>query len=194
MKKTQLSFEYFEIKKHKKKYNRTAHGGTESKGKRKEFRPLSTKHTIHLVLKSDKARGQFSFLTHKNKPLVDTLLKSKAKKFGVRIAEYVNVGNHLHIKIRISSREAFQKFLKSITTLIARKITGAKKGKRFGRFWQGLAFTRVLRSAFEELQLKGYFEANRRQASHSYRERDLFLTEFNLWVQKLKTDIGDSSC
>lgn len=186
MKKQQLNFEYFEIKKNKKTYNRTTHGGVETKGKRKEFRPLSTKKTIHLVLKSDKAKGLYSFLTLKNKPLIDRILKEKGKRFGIKIAEYVNIGNHLHIKIRITSREGFQKFLIAITSLIARKITGAKKGKKFGKFWQGLAFTRVVKSAFEELQLSGYFEANRRQASHNYRERDLFLTEFNLWVQSLK--------
>lgn len=198
MKKQQTSFEYFEIKANKKKYGRTTHGGLPTKGKRKEFRPLTTKNIIHLVLKSDRATGQFSMLSFKNKTLVDQILKEKAKKFGVKIAEYVNVGNHIHIKLRAQSRQAFQKFLKAVTCLIARKVTGAKKGKKFGRFWQGLAFTRVIKTRFEELQLLGYFEANRSQASHNYRERDLYLTEFNHWVQSLRTNqsglIYDRNC
>lgn len=186
MKKQQLSFEYFNAKPIKKKYGRTTHGGVITKGKRKEFRPLSTKKTIHLVLKSDKAKGAHSFLTHKNKPMIETILKEKSQKFGVKIAEHANVGNHIHLKLRIRSREGFQKFLKAVTCLIARKVTGAKKGQKFGPFWQGLAFTRVLTSAFEELQLKGYIEANRRQARLGYRERQKFLEEFNDWVRGLR--------
>lgn len=190
MKQQQLSFVYFKTKSVKKKYGRTTHGGAATKGKRKEFRPLSTKKSIHVVLKSDKAKGSLSFLTLKNKTLIEKILKDKAKKFGIRIADHANVGNHLHLKVRAQSREGFQRFLKAITCLIARKITGAKKGKKFGRFWQGLAFTRVLTSAFEELQLKGYIDANRLQAQQGYKQREAYLNEFNNWVYHLKAQSG----
>lgn len=186
MKKQQLTFDYFANKPVKKKYGRTTHGGTNTKGRRKEFRPLSSQKTIHLVLKSDKAKGHYSFLTAKNKPMIEKILKEKAQKFGVKLAEHANVGNHLHIKLRIQSRTGFQKFLKSITCLIARKVTGAKKGQKFGPFWQGLAFTRVLTSAFEELQLRGYIEANHEQAKQGYQQRQKFLDEFNARVYGLK--------
>jgi hypothetical protein len=59
----------------KKRYNRTAHGGTLNKGKRKLERPLSTRKSIHLVLKSDKAKGRFSFLNPHNKLLVNRILR-----------------------------------------------------------------------------------------------------------------------
>jgi len=190
MKTPQLTFDYFNIKATKKKYGRTTHGGTPTKGKRKEFRPLSSRKTIHLVLKSDKATGTYSFLNLKNKPMVEQIIYTKAKKFGVKIAEIANAGNHLHIKLRAQSREAFQKFLKAVTCLIARKVTGARKGKKFGRFWQGLAFTRVIKTKFEELQLTGYFEANRRQIKDGYAAREAFLSDFNDWVYKLKRESG----
>lgn len=188
MKTQQLTLNYFNIKKNKKTYGRTTHGGTETKGKRKEFRPLSTKKSIHLVLKSDKATGPYSFLSLKNKPIVEQIVYEKAKKFGVKIAEVANAGNHLHIKLRAQSRDAFQKFLKAIACLIARKVTGARKGKKFGRFWQGLAFTRVIKSKFEELQLSGYFEANRRQICDGYAAREAFLSDFNDWVYGLRKE------
>ena len=38
--------------------------------------------------------------------------------------------------------------------VLCESCTGAKKGNRFGRFWDGLAYTRVLLSRFEELSLK----------------------------------------
>jgi REP element-mobilizing transposase RayT len=166
----------------KKRYNRTSHGGAPTKGKRKLERPLSSKQWIHLVLKSDKAKGHMSFLNPKHKIFVEQLLKEKASKFGVRIADQVNVGNHVHLKIRIHSRELFQKFLKSVTTLIARKVTGARKGKPFGRFWQNLAYTRVLKSYIEELNLRGYFQANLVEASMGYEARERALKRFNKWV------------
>lgn len=177
-------FDYFDTSKTRKRYGRTQHGGSKTKGHRKLERPLSTTRPIHLVLKSHKAKGSLSFLTGKNKPFIESLIKEKAKKFGVKISEYVNVGNHLHLKIKISSRESFQKFLKSITNLIARKITGAKRGQSFGKFWQGQAFTRVLVSRFEELNLYGYIKANKIEAAESKSAREDYLKRFNAWVYR----------
>ena len=155
--KQQNLFDHFDLKQTRRRYGRTQHGGASTKGHRKLERPLSTKRWIHLVLKSDKAKGFLSFLHAKNKTWVEGILRAKAKKFGVRIDQMVNMGNHFHLKIKISSREGMGQFLKSTTTQIARKLTGARRGKPFGRFWQGLAFTRVLMSSLEELHLRGYF-------------------------------------
>jgi hypothetical protein len=182
MKSKQLSL--FEKSKEGLRYGRTEYGGAKTKGFRKLERPLSTKKWIHLVLKSDKAVGQLSFLSIQNRPKVESLLKLKAKKFGVHIAELVNVGNHFHLKIKITNRENFGRYLKSVTSLIARAVTGAKKGKPFGRFWQGLAYTRVLKTALEELRLRGYLEANRREAMQSLEARKNFLVRFNRWIKQ----------
>ncbi len=168
----------------KKRYFRTYHGGTTGIGRRKLERPLGKRNWLHLVLKSDKAVGKLSFLGAKNKIIVEKIIMDKARKFGVIIADIANVGNHIHLKVRITTRELFQKFLKSVTALIARKVTGAKKGRPFGKFWQGLAYTRVLKSYLEELNLKGYFTANRSEAAHGPEARDRVLKAFNRWVYK----------
>lgn len=175
-------FDYFDKARSRRRYGRTQHGGIVTKGHRKLERPLSTKKWIHLILKSDKAEGALSFLRPTNKIIVHRIIHGKAKKFGVKIATGANVGNHIHLKIRIQNRESFQKFLKAITCLIARKVTGARKGKKFGRFWQGLAFTRVLTSSLEELNLKGYIKANQIEAKKGKQARTKFLTAFNAWV------------
>ncbi len=180
MKSKQLSL--FENSLEGRRYGRTEYGGARAKGFRKLERPLSTKKWIHLVLKSDKAVGSLSFLNLKNKATVENLIKSKAKKFGVLIAELVNVGNHFHLKVKITSRESFGQYLRSVTSLIARTVTGAKRGKRFGRFWQGLAYTRILKTALEELRLRVYFNANRIEVSHSPLAREVYLKRFNRWV------------
>ena len=184
MKKQTNIFDYFQTKQTRKRYGRTTHGGAKLKGHRKLERPLSTKRWIHLVLKSEKAKGSMSFLNARNQIFIQKLQSEKAKKFGIKVARFVNVGNHLHFKIKISSRENFQKFLKSMTTQIARYVTGARKGKPFGRFWQGLAYSRVLCSSRENLILDGYLAGNREEVTSGYSGREIFLDLFHSWIYK----------
>jgi REP element-mobilizing transposase RayT len=164
--------------------NTTIHGGSRTAGKRKNKRPLSTKHAIHLVLKSKKAIGQQSFFKHQEK--IHSILNKYSKKHGVQIQDSVNMGNHIHLKIKITTREHFKNFLRTVTALIARVVTNAKKGQKFGKFWDALAFTRVLKSKIENLQLTGYFRANRVEKNRNYRTREKYLTEFNEWIYRLK--------
>jgi REP element-mobilizing transposase RayT len=169
-------------KQSKKRYTRTAHGGSLALGKRKLERPLSSKEWIHLVLKSDKAKGSLSLLSMNHKPAIVRIIEDKAQKFGVKIADQVYMRDHVHLKIRIHSRPLFQKFLRAITTLIARKVTGARRGKPFGKFWQGLAFTRVLKSYKEELMLRGYFHANRVEKELGFKARERSLERHKQWL------------
>lgn len=74
----------------------------------------------------------------------------------------------------------------AFTALLARKITGAKKGNKFGRFWDGLAYTRVLLSKFEDLGLKIYFEGNHLERELGYQERERYLKSFNQWIYQLR--------
>ncbi|HWU42005.1 MAG TPA: hypothetical protein VN132_01165, partial [Bdellovibrio sp.] len=76
--------------------------------------------------------------------------------------------------------------LRTVTALIARQVTKAKKGKSFGRFWDGIPFTRILKTSYEEFQLRGYFKANRVQRQHGYEQRKLYLDQFNEWIYKLR--------
>jgi REP element-mobilizing transposase RayT len=186
MKNQKSLFEFSDDKSTERRYARRVHGGVSKKPARKLERPLSRKGFIHLILKSEKAKGTLSFLKRDNDIAVRNILREKAKKFGVVIADFANVGNHLHIKIKVQSRESFQKFLKAVTCLIARKITGARRGKPFGKFWQALAFTRIITSRLEELRLRGYFEGNRREAKQGHAAREDFLAEYEAWIRRLK--------
>ena len=114
-------------------------------------------------------------LAPRNVNWIAKLLPVKAKKFGVELKEFVNMGDHIHFEIRILNRRCFQNFLRSITSLIARHVTGARKGVRFGRFWEGLAFTRVVETSFEEWKLREYFIANRVERQHGYEAREKYL-------------------
>lgn len=170
--------------KHMKSFKRWTHGGTSLKKRRKRARPLVPNQITHVVFKSSKAKGKLSFYHHKYK--VSQLLKQRSKKFFVEILDFVNMGNHLHLKVRFKDPSLFKKFLISYPAMLARAITGARKGKPFGKFWDGLVYTRVLTSKLEELGLKGYFEGNHRQRELGYAERERYLKQFNQFLYRLK--------
>lgn len=169
---------------------RAAHGGSFAHGRRKEKRPLSLKRPMHLVLRSEKACGAWNLLWHGRK--VDALLKKQAQRHHVRILHYVNVGNHLHIKLRVYSRESFGAFLKSFSALLARAVTGARRGHALGekqgrvlgaKFWDSLAYTRILYSRFEEKILARYFSANALEVDHGHEVREIFLGKGPIWAR-----------
>jgi len=159
-------------------------GGVSLKKRRKVARPLREGLIHHVVFKSQKAYGKLSFYTHKQ--LVSSLLKERSRRHFVEVLDWVNMGNHLHLKVRFRDRKRFQNFLRTFSAILARKITGAHRGKEFGKFWDGLVFTRILISKFEELGLRGYFEGNHRQRELGYSERQRFLTQWNQFLYRLR--------
>jgi REP element-mobilizing transposase RayT len=161
-----------------------SHGGVSLKKRRKVARPLLENKITHIVFKSSKARNQYSFYRHKN--TVGSLLRKTSRQFFIEILDWVNMGNHLHLKVRFKDKSRMKQFLKSFPGLLARKITGAKKGNKFGRFWDGLAYTRVLLNSLEEYGLRSYFEANHRQRELGYSERVDYLKRFNQRIYRLK--------
>lgn len=156
---------------------RVAHGGDEALGRRKLRRPLSLKKPMHLTMRAARARGQLSMNTRRNEDRVEAIVRKQAKKFGVKLLQFANVGNHLHLIVKSSTREGFQQFLRSITALIARFITGACRGNPFGKFWDSLAFSRILESALELRYAKDYVLANRVEAIAGIKARERFLAE-----------------
>ena len=121
---------------------------------------MDPKSTLHLVLKSSRARGQWSLLAKRNKLKVEDTLKKLARQNGIKIYRFINVGNHLHILIQAQRRENFQRFLRLFTGRVAMMITGAKKGNKQGKFWDGLAFTRVVKWGHDFKSMTRYFLKN----------------------------------
>lgn len=188
MKATQASlFDQLETKAQKREYSkRVTHGGASAKGIRKLRRPLATKKWIHLIMKSDKAFGRLSMLSSKNSKFVGNVVIEKARKFKVELKDFVSMGNHIHFQIRVRRREDFQNFLRSISSLIARYVTGARKGKTFGRFWEALAFTRIIQTGIELMGVEGYLLANKIEKRHGRGAREVYLQAFNRWLKGFK--------
>jgi REP element-mobilizing transposase RayT len=129
-----------------------SHGGVLNKKKRKGRRPIDTKKPLHVVMRSTKATKQLSFIRHHQ--AIKEILRANAERFRISIYSWANSGNHLHLLIRGKSRGEIQNFLRTVTALIARRVTGAKKGNPFkGKFWDQLVFTRLLNSWQREFRV-----------------------------------------
>jgi REP element-mobilizing transposase RayT len=124
--------------------NVTAHGGESAHGKRKTMRPLDPKQAVHLILKSSRALGPHSMLSPRHCNRIETLAHNLAKKWGIRIYRYANVGNHLHFLVKSRTRRAWRAFLRELSGSIAILVTGARKGQA-EKFWDQLAFTRIVK-------------------------------------------------
>src|SRR5262249_33152263 len=115
---------------------RTEHGGDASRGRRKVERPVSTRRPIHVVLTSHRARGPWSRRRHAR--AVWDAPRHMARRFGIRVYDFANVGSHLHLVVRTRRREAFQGFLRSFAGIVARRVTGARRARPSGPFFTGL--------------------------------------------------------
>lgn len=149
-----------------------SHGGEHTLGKRKRFRPVDPKQALHVVLRSSQARGEYSMLRPRHCGKVQQFTETLAKRWGVRLFRYANVGNHIHLLIQVPSRAVWQRFLRELAGGIALIVTGAKKGAPLERnstgrgFWDHLAFTRIVRFGrdYENMGrylIKNLFEAAR---------------------------------
>jgi len=143
-------------------------GGDLAKGKRKEKRFLAHNSLTHVVIKSPMAHGKRSML-HKAKQ-VEKIVRDQAAKQHIKVCDYANVGNHLHMLIQIkpsgkATNECFAKFTRAITGLIARLVLGAQRGaaklKEGQSFWPSRPYTRVMsKTRTDYANIRAYFTLN----------------------------------
>lgn len=132
-------------------------------GKRRGLRPLASRESIHLVMRSSWAIHEYSFRHSNNRSAVHSILQSMARKFGVKIYQKAVMGNHVHLVLRITNRILYRKFIRAATGLIAAHIMNGdsfkvfraqflrKRGKAPSEeqgleqnFWQFRPFTRMI--------------------------------------------------
>lgn len=128
-----------------------------------------------------------------NAERIDRILRHQAKACGVKIYHLVNVGNHLHLVVRIQSGKLFRRFIRLVTGLIARHMMQAERGrgrkhlklagmteqkptnspqdmptKKVKSFWIARPFTRLISWGKDYKYVSSYMEKNRRQAKFSF--------------------------
>jgi REP element-mobilizing transposase RayT len=149
-------------------------GGCILRSHPKEARPLSTKEALHVVLKSEWAIGPTSLLNHSD--FVDKLIRHWAKKCGVEIYQLVNVGNHLHLVVRLTKLTLYPKFIRTITALIARHVGQKHRGpvrssktdtaeqESHFQFWLARPYTRIVAWGKDWENILKYMRKNRQDA------------------------------
>ena len=144
------------------KLDKLYYGGTyRNSRKGRRARPISCKDTMHLILKSSRAVGPWSFRAAQNKQKVIVLLEKFAAKNGVKIHSIANAENHLHVHLRLTTRHTYRAFIRGVTSAIAMAITGASRWKKAeGKFWDYRPFTRIVKGIRAFLTLRDYLHVN----------------------------------
>ena len=143
-----------------------SHGGDHTQGKRKSARPIDPKQALHVVMRSSLAKGELSMLRPKHCKHIHGFTHKTAKRLGIKIYRYANVGNHVHLLIKVPNRMIWQNFLRQLAGGIAVIVTGAKKGmalKKNGSqrgFWDQLTFTRIVSLGRDFKNLCNYMVKN----------------------------------
>ncbi|MDZ4660017.1 MAG: transposase [Pseudomonadota bacterium] len=121
-------------------------GGTLLKNSNaKTARPISTKEAMHIVMRSSLAKGKHSMLQKNLAHKIRMTIDMQAKRFHVKVYEFANVGNHIHLLVRASHRDLFKGFLRAISGLIARISLGVERGcAKALKFWDQRPFTRIV--------------------------------------------------
>jgi REP element-mobilizing transposase RayT len=145
------------------KNSRSEYGGDLLKTRkgRRHGRPLSTKESMHMVLRSSRAIGAWSFRHARNRTNVQSIISRFASKYGVKVLSIANAGNHLHLHIKLSNRFAYTRFIRAVTSAIAMSVTGASRWKKVkGKFWDRRPFTRIVVGFKGVLKLRDYIRIN----------------------------------
>ncbi len=115
---------------------------------RHRLRTLCSRRPVHLTLKSQRKYSLF-----KNREEIRMIIFKQAKKFGIKVYSWSIQKDHIHLAIQILGRDAYKKWIRAVTGLIARLL-----GKGI---WKFRPFTRVLSGFGRELRnLNNYIFRN----------------------------------
>jgi hypothetical protein len=145
--------------------DRKTFGGSALKSHPKEQRPIPLDRPIQVVMRSKYAIKSMSFRRKALAAKVWDIIQKQSERFNVRVYGYGNGGNHLHLTVIPRSRRGYRGFIRAITGLIAREVTGAQRNKPVNvKFWDARPFTRVVAWGRDFKQLSEYLMQNTLEA------------------------------
>lgn len=137
---------------------RLEHGGGLEGGRRKIARPLSTQEPIYVLLRSTRAKGCLSMDGREFSAEIRAIVQRQAESCRIHISQFQNEGDSLHFLIHVPSRQCYLRFIRSVSGLISRRVTGAERGRSAGasksgakgrlpkqksKFWDVIPFSRI---------------------------------------------------
>ncbi len=143
-----------------------AYGGDlRKKAKNRGPRPLIFRTgTMHITLRSLKAKGLYSFQHSSRKQKVKNFVYSFSKLKGVKILSFANVGNHIHLHVQLHNKSLYIAWIKGLSSglaMISHGLEGLKKLKDLKqKFWDQRPFSRVIKNFRHFLNTKSYVEVN----------------------------------
>lgn len=117
-------------------------GSLLKKGNPRGQRPLCSKRPIHVTMRAEWARGGRSFLKPRVARSFEHLIAYCARRSGVRVYRYQNVGNHIHMVVRLRRRSSWLAFSRSFTSLLKARLE-LLWGIRIKKLFDHRPFTRV---------------------------------------------------
>ncbi len=142
-------------------------GGESLKGNAKSARPLDSKLPIHLTLRASRSVLRVPKYFGK----VEEIIRAVSLKHGVKIYSRANVGNHLHMAIKIVHVRRWAAFIRELTGRLGLLMRGLMDGEKL---WLYRPHTRIVRGwkkAFEILL--DYIELNRWEAEGFISRKDI---------------------
>lgn len=116
-------------------------GGSLLVGKRKSRRPLDTKATNALRLL-------------RRRPIVEKTIREMSDRFDVRIYELGVQADHVHVAIRVPSREIYNRWIRALTSLLCQRVSDLK--------WRLRPYTKLGTWGRGFERLKSYIVHNRK--------------------------------
>ena len=113
-----------------------------AKSNPKTRRPLEAKLPIHLVLRANQGGMRQPKVFAK----VNDQVVRIAKKHGVTVYEWANVGNHIHLVIKLRSLNGWSAYIRELTGRIALLLKTNNLAPKDKKFWRHRPFTRIVRS------------------------------------------------
>ncbi len=171
------------------KPSRRFFGGRLLHRKRRTHRPLSSKESIHLVLRtswigcgSPGQQRSNAITSRQNKAAIQEILNQRSRQFGVRIYRRALQSNHIHLILKITNRDLYKKFVRTISGLIASQVMKNQSFEVFKNslagdaprtteiqglgqhFWQFRPFSRLVTWGRDFKTCCGYLELNQLEA------------------------------
>ncbi len=159
------------------------HGGSLAVGRRRSYRPMSSRHSLHVTLKSKHAIGGRCLFKHKK--MILRMMRKSSRLFQVKVYNYAICGNHLHLLIKGPDRLSLQNFFRvfaghtaqNILKIAPLKPTGGgapsssqnerrnEEGKEAcaknqRKFWSFLVYSRVVTWGREFKTVSSYIDRN----------------------------------